>query len=79
MNRKAGIVALIAVVIGLGGGAAALLLDPEEEDILEAGIEMTARPPGKQTNSISLLSGGEKALTTLALLFAIFQRKQVSI
>jgi chromosome segregation protein len=58
-----------------GGGSADLVLDAQAEDVLEAGIEMVARPPGKQTNSISLLSGGEKALTTIALLFAIFQAK----
>ncbi|MFO7957219.1 MAG: AAA family ATPase [Candidatus Brocadiia bacterium] len=58
-----------------GGGNADLVLDPEEEDILEAGIDITARPPGKETNSITLLSGGEKAMTTVALLFAIFQAK----
>jgi chromosome segregation protein len=58
-----------------GGGAADLILDEEVEDVLEAGIEIMARPPGKETTSISLLSGGEKALTTVALLFAIFQAK----
>ncbi|MHC4479616.1 MAG: chromosome segregation protein SMC [Planctomycetota bacterium] len=58
-----------------GGGAADILLDEEEEDILEAGIEIVARPPGKETTSISLLSGGERALTTVALLFAMFQAK----
>jgi len=60
-----------------GGGTADILLEQatEEEDILEAGVEMVARPPGKETNSITLLSGGEKALTTIALLFSIFQVK----
>jgi len=58
-----------------GGGNADIVLDPEEEDILEAGIDITARPPGKETNTIMLLSGGEKAMTTVALLFAIFQTK----
>jgi len=58
-----------------GGGTADLVLDQGEEDILEAGIEMVARPPGKETNSITLLSGGERALTTVALLFAMFQAK----
>ncbi len=57
-----------------GGGSADLVLE-EAEDILEAGIEIVARPPGKETNTISLLSGGEKALTTVALLFALFQAK----
>ena len=58
-----------------GGGTADLILETDVEDILEAGIEMTARPPGKENASITLLSGGEKALTTVALLFAMFQAK----
>jgi chromosome segregation protein len=58
-----------------GGGNADIVLDEEAEDILEAGIDMIVRPPGKETNSLSLLSGGEQALTTVALLFAMFQRK----
>jgi chromosome segregation protein len=57
-----------------GGGRATMqLLD--EEDVLESGIELIAQPPGKKTQSISLLSGGERALTALALLFAIFRYK----
>jgi chromosome segregation protein len=57
-----------------GGGKADILLE-DAEDVLEAPIEIIARPPGKETRSISLLSGGEKALSAIALLFAIFKTK----
>ena len=57
-----------------GGGKADILLE-DAEDILEAGIEIIARPPGKETRSISLLSGGEKTMTAIALLFAVFKTK----
>ncbi len=57
-----------------GGGTARMqLLD--EEDVLESGIELVAQPPGKKNQSIVLLSGGERALTAIALLFAIFRYK----
>ncbi len=57
-----------------GGGKADIVLE-DAEDVLEAGIEVIARPPGKETRSISLLSGGEKSMTALALLFAVFRTK----
>jgi chromosome segregation protein len=54
-----------------GGGRAHLQLT-ESDDPLEAGLEIMASPPGKRLQVLSLLSGGEKALTTIALLFAVF-------
>jgi chromosome segregation protein len=54
------------------GGEADLRLT-DSQDVLEAGIEIVARPPGKQMRSITLLSGGEKCMTAMALLFAIFE------
>jgi chromosome segregation protein len=54
-----------------GGGQAHLELT--QEDVLEAGVTIMAKPPGKRIGSITLLSGGEKALTAVALVFAIFQ------
>jgi chromosome segregation protein len=54
-----------------GGGEAKLILTGEE--ILDAGIQIMAQPPGKRNSTIHLLSGGEKALTAIALVFALFQ------
>jgi chromosome segregation protein len=54
-----------------GGGHASLELTGE--DLLETGVTIMARPPGKKNSTIHLLSGGEKALTAIALVFAIFQ------
>jgi chromosome segregation protein len=54
-----------------GGGEARLILTGEE--ILDAGIQIMAQPPGKKNSTIHLLSGGEKALTAIALVFAMFQ------
>jgi chromosome segregation protein len=57
-----------------GGGHADIILE-EGVDILDSGIEIVARPPGKEPRSISLLSGGEKTLTCVALLLAIFRSR----
>ncbi|MBN2025010.1 MAG: chromosome segregation protein SMC [Pirellulales bacterium] len=57
-----------------GGGQADIVLE-EDVDVLESGIEIVARPPGKEPRSISLLSGGEKTLTCVALLLAIFRSR----
>jgi len=54
-----------------GGGNAKLVMTGEE--ILDAGVQVMAQPPGKKNQTIHLLSGGEKALTAIALVFAIFQ------
>lgn len=59
----------------LFNGGEADLQFTETADVLEAGIEIIAKPPGKQMRSINLLSGGEKCLTAMALLFAIFEVK----
>jgi chromosome segregation protein len=82
LNREARerLLASFAVVNGhfqrlftqlFGGGSAELQLI-EHEDPLEAGLEIFAKPPGKKPATLSLLSGGEQALTALALIFAVF-------
>ncbi|MGN7355968.1 chromosome segregation protein SMC [Paenibacillus sp. SAF-054] len=58
-----------------GGRADLVLLDPEH--LLETGIDIVAQPPGKKLQNLQLLSGGERALTAMALLFAILQVKPV--
>jgi len=67
VNRHFG--ALFPVLFG--GGEAKLMMTGEE--ILDAGVQVMAHPPGKRNSSIHLLSGGEKALTAIALVFAMFQ------
>lgn len=57
-----------------GGGEGDVILE-NPEDVLECGIDVVARPPGKELRSISLLSGGEKTMTAVALLLAIFKSR----
>ncbi len=57
-----------------GGGDGDIVLE-DPQDVLECGIEIVARPPGKDLKSISLMSGGEKALTAFALLLALFKTR----
>ncbi|WP_417851467.1 chromosome segregation protein SMC [Thalassoglobus sp.] len=57
-----------------GGGDADIILE-DPNDVLECGIDIVARPPGKELRSISLLSGGEKTMTAVGLLFAMFKSK----
>jgi chromosome segregation protein len=57
-----------------GGGEGDMILE-DPEDILECGIDIVARPPGKELRSISLLSGGEKTLTAVAMSLAIFKSR----
>ncbi len=59
-----------------GGGSADLILT--EGDLLSAGVDISVQPPGKKIQSLNLMSGGEKALSALALLFAIIRVKTIS-
>ncbi len=66
---------LFPIIFG-GGQAQLTLVYPEgSQDILEAGVDILAQPPGKKISNMTLLSGGEKALTAISLIFAIFMVK----
>jgi chromosome segregation protein len=56
----------------VGGGAARLVLD-DTDDVLDAGVALWVQPPGKRSQHLSLLSGGEKAMAAIALLIALFR------
>ena len=58
----------------MGGGRAQLVLT-DEEDMLETGVDIEVQPPGKRLQNLALLSGGEMAMTAIALIFALFQVK----
>lgn len=64
-----------AMFVDIFGGGKADLILADDGDVLESGIDIVARPPGKQLQSISLLSGGEQTMTAVALLFSIYQVK----
>ena len=63
------------VFVQLFGGGETELLLTDESDVLESGIEIIARPPGKRPQSITQLSGGERSLVAVGLLFAVFKIK----
>ncbi|MBI3448418.1 MAG: chromosome segregation protein SMC [Acidobacteria bacterium] len=71
---RTGFADIFKILFGGGRADLRLVTDGDEDgDLLEAGLEISAQPPGKRLQSLSLLSGGEKALTAIALLFAIFR------
>jgi chromosome segregation protein len=70
---RGGFIEIFHTLFGGGRADLRLLTGDGEEDVLECGVEIVAQPPGKRLQSVSLLSGGEKALTAVALLFAIFR------
>jgi chromosome segregation protein len=57
-----------------GGGRADIILE-DRENVLDCGIEIVAQPPGKELQAISLMSGGEKSMTAIALLMSIFKTR----
>ncbi len=58
-----------------GGGTAEIILGNDSEDVLECAIDIKAQPPGKKLQLLSLLSGGERALTAIAIVFAMLKLK----
>jgi chromosome segregation protein len=63
---------LFPIIFGGGSASLSLVLPEGSTDVLDAGVDIMASPPGKKVQNIALLSGGEKALTALSLVFAIF-------
>jgi chromosome segregation protein len=65
----------VEIYARLSGGGVGRLQLTDEDDLLTCGVEQFAQPPGKKVHTLSLLSGGEKAMAAIALIFALFRVK----